>query len=91
MHFIVSVLIVLLAFVIIGMVVVLYYVRKGLRFFKRISTGAMAGEERQQQTSQQGRTTRTADGVTIVDRRNPDDIEKKIFSKDEGEYVDFTE
>lgn len=115
----------LLVFVTIGLLVVFYYVRKGIRYFRRMSNGDMTEEEfeqlanrhyrgnsddsrafdndyfkghawqrdsgRQQRPSQQARTTRTADGVTIVDRRTADDISKKIFSKDEGEYVDFTE
>ena len=37
------------------------------------------------------RTTRTADGVTIVDNRDPNEANKKIFAQDEGEYVDFKE
>ena len=51
-------------------------------------------QQQQQQRPQQNqshRTTRTADGVTIVDNRDPNKSDKKIFAKDEGEYVDFTE
>ena len=40
---------------------------------------------------QQNRTTRTAEGVTIVDKRDPSTANKKIFAQDEGEYVDFKE
>ena len=53
-----------------------------------------SGWQRKQQQQQQNksyRTTRTADGVTIVDHRDPDKSNKKIFTQDEGEYVDFTE
>ena len=125
MNFFLFIFFALLVFVTIGMLVVFYYVRKGIRFFRRMSNGEMTEEEfqhlankhfrgstkdgdnfdkdyfkghawqrganRQQQSAQHVRTTRTANGVTIVDRRNPDDIEKKIFTKDEGEYVDFTD
>jgi len=28
---------------------------------------------------------------TIIDRRSPEEMKKKIFSKNEGEYVDFEE
>lgn len=28
---------------------------------------------------------------TIIDRRSPDEANRKIFSKNEGEYVDFEE
>lgn len=33
-------------------------------------------------------TTRNNDGV--IDQRDPEVSERKIFSKDEGEYVDYT-
>jgi len=36
-------------------------------------------------------TTRTSDGITIIDRRPPEETEKKIFAPDEGEYVEYTE
>lgn len=37
------------------------------------------------------RSTTTANGDTIIDTRNQEQANKKIFSKDEGEYVDFKE
>lgn len=43
------------------------------------------------QQQQQRRTTRTSSGVTIIDDRDPNQANKKIFAHDEGEYVDFTE
>ena len=117
--------ILLLIAVTIGLLVLFYYLRKGIRFFKGMFTGEVDEEtfkrmsdkyyssknkedvkfdddyfkgrgwqgkngQKQQQNNQQ-RTTRTADGVTIVDRRDPNEAGKKIFSKDEGEYVEFTE
>ena len=45
----------------------------------------------QQESAQQQhtrRTTQTANGVTIIDDRGP---KKKIFDKNEGEYVDYVE
>lgn len=36
-------------------------------------------------------TTHSGDGVTIIDRRSQDEVQKKIFAPDEGEYVEFTE
>ena len=125
MKFILFIFIVLLVFVTIGMLAAFYYVRKGIRYFRRFSTGDMSDEEFQRmsdkyyrkqedaadgfgkdyfkgsgwqrkQTGAQGQqrrhaTTRTADGVTIVDSRDPERANTKIFSRDEGEYVDFTE
>ena len=31
------------------------------------------------------------DGEVVIDRRSPDEANRKIFSKNEGEYVDFEE
>ena len=36
-------------------------------------------------------TTRTSDGVTIIDRRSGEEQQKKIFAPDEGEYVEYVE
>ncbi|MDO4160388.1 MAG: DUF4834 family protein [Prevotellaceae bacterium] len=33
----------------------------------------------------------TSDDDVIIDSRNPDDANRKIFSDNEGEYVDFEE
>ena len=32
-----------------------------------------------------------SDDEKVIDTRNPEDAKKKIFTKDEGEYVDYTE
>ena len=47
--------------------------------------------QRQQQQQQTYRTMHTAGGVTIIDDRSPDEANKKIFGKNEGEYVDYVE
>lgn len=127
MSFFMFIFMALLALVTIGMLVAFYYVRKGIRFFRRFSTGDMSEEEFQRmankyyrerkddgeqfdndyfkgsgwqkgQTEQQSasqqrhRTSHAAGGgVTIEDRRDPGKANKKIFARDEGEYVDFTE
>ena len=44
---------------------------------------------RSQQQARQ--TTTTKEGVTIIDGRSNQDRHKKIFSDNEGEYVEFTE
>ena len=36
-------------------------------------------------------TTQSADDEVIIDRRSPDEAKRKIFSNNEGEYVDFEE
>ena len=33
----------------------------------------------------------TSEDEVIIDRRSPDEAKRKIFSKNEGEYVDFEE
>lgn len=130
MKFFLFIFLMLLALATVGMLVLFYIVGKGIRFFRRFSSGELSGEEfermankhfhkqkgdgidfdkdyfkgsawrgnwqqsGQQQGSQQQRhtrTTRTSDGVTIVDHRDPTTANKKIFEHDEGEYVDFTE
>ena len=48
----------------------------------------MSDEHNWQTKQEEGRTTRTKDGITIIDHRDPN---KKIFTQDEGEYVDFRE
>lgn len=72
--------------------------RLSTRNYKRKDSGIefdkdyFRSSQKRQQTSQQTtRTTRTAEGVTIVDRRNQSQPKKKIFTQDEGEYVDFKE
>lgn len=37
------------------------------------------------------RTTQTSTGDTIIDTRSPDQMNKKIFGSDEGEYVEYEE
>ena len=127
MNFFVFIFLGLLAFATVGLLAVFYFVGKGIRFFRRFSSGDMSDEEFQrmankhyrkaddgrqgfaddyfkgsgwkkgtaggQQTQQPQRPQRTTaqDGVTIEDRRSPERANKKIFARDEGEYVDFTE
>lgn len=46
-------------------------------------------DNKQKTRQQQANTTKTKDGNTIVDNREPSN--KKIFAQDEGEYVEYTE
>ena len=61
-------------------------------YFKGDPDGSRKKRQQQQQQKEQQarRTTRTAGGVTIIDDRDPN-ARKKIFAKDEGEYVDYVE
>ena len=57
----------------------------------RNSTQQQQAQQQTQQQAQSRRTTRTSNGVTIIDSRDPSVANQKIFGKDEGEYVDFQE
>ena len=116
----------LLLLVTIGILVVLYFLRKGIKFFRRLSSGNISDEDfqrmadkyyssnkredvrfdddyfkgtnrtgsrnnQQEQPRRRQQPTRTADGVIIVDNRDPNIANKKIFAHDEGEYVDYQE
>ena len=59
-------------------------------YFKRSERSYSRNGYQQERQSQQ-RTTHTADGVTIVDNRHGERTQRKIFTEDEGEYVDFQE
>ena len=125
MKFFVGFFFVLLVLITIGILAVLYFLRKGIKFFTRMSSGDLSDEEfhrmsdkyyaskhregvhfdddyfkgttnkssgrQQKEQSQQRHATRTAEGVTIVDNRDPNTSNKKIFAQDEGEYVEYKE
>jgi len=48
-------------------------------------------EQQQRQETDRRRTTQAADGVTIIDDRNAQKADRKIFDDSEGEYVEFEE
>lgn len=90
MTFLDLILLLFLAFLIYGGV-------KAYRFYRRIHAAtqqfrdAMRGNGGQADSAQRARTTTTDDGETIIDTRPTDEVNKKIFPKDEGEYVDYVE
>lgn len=55
--------------------------RKAREFSKQMNGGYASGSDRQ----------RSEKGETIIDRRSQGETNRKIFTKDEGEYVDFKE
>ena len=61
---------------------------------------AKRGERREERREERGerregreepRRTRTESGEVIIDRRHEERMQKKIFSQDDGEYVDYVE
>ncbi len=60
-------------------------------YFKGNPNGWRERAQTRQQQQSTRRTTKTSAGVTIIDNRDPSVANKKIFSQNEGEYVDYTE
>lgn len=63
-------------------------------YFKGEGTGPAGSRQKKgssEQATRQRRTTRTSQGFTIIDDRDPGVADRKIFTHDEGEYVDFKE
>ena len=59
-------------------------------YFKSADSGFQQPHQQKEQQTEKTttRTTTTSSGVTIIDER---DADKKIFSHDDGEYVEFEE
>lgn len=62
---------------------VIAFFRKGMQQFKQ--------QTQQQHTQQRQQQHRYSNGQVVVDHRNAEEANKKIFKKNEGEYVDFQE
>ena len=60
-------------------------------YFKRREQNYAPGAQYEQAETAHQRTTQTAEGFTIIDDRQPDRSSRRIFTEDEGEYVEFTE
>lgn len=54
--------------------------REGAKLFREQAKGSAQQRQHHRNTTQ-----------TVVDHRDADEINKKIFKKDEGEYVEFEE
>ena len=79
--FILLLFIALFLFILIFAFRILNYFRNGMNQFKQNGNN----EGRHNRNSAYG------DDEKVIDTRNPEDASKKIFTKDEGEYVDYTE
>ena len=87
----------MVAIFLIGIVSFIYLRVK--RMTKQFRNGTNHTNRRQQQSSAAGSTKRRSaqydDGVVVeeelYDERSPRQTNRKIFAKDEGEYVDFEE
>lgn len=91
------IMVLMVAILLIGIVSFIYLRVK--RMTKQFRNGTNHTNRRQQQTSAAGSTKRRSaeydDGVIVeeelYDERSPRQANRKIFAKDEGEYVDFEE
>ena len=89
------IMVLMVAIFLIGIVSFIYLRVK--RMTKQFRNGTNHTNRRQQQTSAAGSTKRRSaeydDGVVVeeelYDERSPRQANRKIFAKDEGEYVDF--
>lgn len=91
------IMVLMVAIFLIGIVSFIYLRVK--RMTKQFRNGTNHTNRRQQQSSAAGSTKRRSaqydDGVVVeeelYDERSPRQVNRKIFAKDEGEYVDFVE
>lgn len=91
------IMVLMVAIFLIGIVSFIYLRVK--RMTKQFRNGTNHTNRRQQQTSAAGSTKRRSaeydDGVIVeeelYDERSPRQANRKIFAKDEGEYVDFVQ
>ena len=58
---------------------------------RRASSSSGRTSSSSDKSSSGGCRSQTSSGMTIIDNRNPEQARRKIFSEDEGEYVDFEE
>lgn len=77
---------VLCTFIVIG--VVAFNLYRSYRALRQKFNDFKNGTRRKQRY---GHTASAAADEVIIDRRSPDEANRKIFSKSEGEYVDFEE
>ncbi|WP_314739279.1 DUF4834 family protein [Hoylesella pleuritidis] len=84
LHFIL--IMILTAGIIVGIAIYIIYtrVKNASRNFRAQFGGSSKGQRRPKQTH-------TADGEIIIDNRTQNGTSRKIFSKNEGEYIDFKE
>lgn len=74
------------AFIVVG--IIAFNIYRSFRVVKQKFADFKNGTQRNGGYSN---TTQSADDEVIIDRRSPDEAKRKIFSKNEGEYVDFEE
>ncbi|MGI6223195.1 MAG: DUF4834 family protein [Prevotella sp.] len=84
---------ILFIIILVGILTIALIVLHFLRSLHRRAMDAFRSADDTSRTGNftQGKTTTTESGETIVDARDPETANRKIFDKDEGEYVKFKE
>lgn len=59
--------------------------------FRDFNAGQNAGTTGNSSSSYRRTSTTTPTGEVVEDRRTEDEINRKIFTREEGEYIDFEE
>lgn len=73
---------------------IFYRLHRHAKQFFRQAGDAMNGQRNTSQRTQQHNSRGSSgmpDGETIIDQRDPETANRKIFERGEGEYVDFKE
>ena len=89
---------ILLKFFLIVFIVVLFMgvvffwniIKTFFRIFRQVKRG-LGGDANMQDAYRRQSGSHSSDRESVVDRRSSKEANQKIFSKDEGEYVDYTE
>lgn len=79
-------------FIIVFIVVVFFWniIKTFFLLFRHMKRG-MGADARMQGSYRRQTRPHASDKESVIDHRSPTEAGQKIFSKDEGEYVDYTE
>ncbi|CCY81829.1 putative uncharacterized protein [Prevotella sp. CAG:1185] len=81
-------LILLAVFIVVG--IVAYKIYRTVHSVKK-QFNSFKGKDNDRATERQQYSRTSTEEEIIIDRRTPDEMNRKIFSKSEGEYVDYEE
>ncbi|HEY9543751.1 DUF4834 family protein [Prevotella sp.] len=84
---------IIIFFVIVLMIFIVFWdvIKTMFRLFWQVKS-QLRGAQRADNRTYKGHNRRSyPDGESVIDQRSPQEAKQKIFKKDEGEYVDYTE
>ncbi len=98
LHGLLFILFLVFAAVLVVAMIAVSFLSKGIRMVRdaaKAATGAATGNTgstgRDRKPHESARRHTTASGETIIDSRDPQTADRRIFADNEGEYVDFEE